>query len=160
MKKWWLVLALCILLYGCGTKETFETVDDADAQPVVQQKKEILLTVEEDAVILESDTGVMYLCDGYEVSAQIVSAGNLSGTLRDLTGFGAESMTVIETAASGMDRYEGVWTSAGEGGDMVGRVVVIDDGVWHYCVTISCPAEDAPALQQTWQKILSSVAIL
>lgn len=160
MRKWWLVTVLCLLLCGCGVKETFETVDDEMAKPVLQQKKEILLTVERDAVVLESEAGVLYVCDGYTMSKQILPSGNLNGTMQELTGFDAESLLVIETAVSGVDRYEGVWTAAGEGGDLVGRVVVMDDGLWHYCVTVSCAAEDAPALQQTWQKILSSITIL
>lgn len=159
MKKCCLFLLCGVLLCGCGAQETFETVDDEYVQSVMQEQREVLLTVEDDAVVLQGDTGCVYLCDGYEVTVEILSAGNLSGTFQTLTGFGTDDLTVIETVGSGVARYECVWAAAGEGGDMVGRAVILDDGIYHYCVTVLADADDAPALQKTTEEIFDSFGL-
>ena len=159
MRKCCLILVLCLFLCGCGVQETFETVEDDHAAAVMQEQKRISLQVEEDAVALQGDTGTIYLCDGYEVTAEILSAGNLNGTFQTLTGFGMDALTVVETSAGDTSRYECVWTAAGEQGDTVGRAVILDDGIYHYCVTVSAAAEDAAALQAAWQAILDSLTL-
>lgn len=155
------IIALCgLLLCGCSAAETFETVGDDYVQSAIQQQKTVSLSVEEGAVAIQGNTGTLYLCDGYEMMVEVCPAGNLSGTLEAVTGFGVEKLTVIETAAAELSRYECVWAAAGEGGDQVGRTVVLDDGLYHYCITFTASAEDAPALQLTWQKILETLNIL
>lgn len=156
MKKFCLFLLLPLLLCGCGTQETFETVDDEHVESVMQEQKTVLLTVEEDALTLQGDTGTIYLCDGYDLTVEIMDAGNLSGTFQNITGFGMDDLTVMETSSAEAARYECVWSAAGEGGDMVGRAVILDDGVYHYCVTVLADAEDALALQETWKEIFDS----
>lgn len=159
MKKCCLILFCALLLCGCHSAQTFETVADDDAQPVMQEARSIILTVDEDATVLQGDTGTIYLCDGYEVTVEILSAGNLSGTFESLTGFGVDDLTVIQTAASEAARYECVWSAAGEGGDVVGHAVVLDDGLHHYCVTAVAPSEDAAALQETWNELFRSFSL-
>ena len=160
MKKIAMLLLCALLLCGCSSAETFETLGDDHVQSVLQQEKTVHLTLEQGAVPLQGATGTLYLCDGYDVSVEVWKGGNVSGTLEALTGFRTDELTVIETSASGFARYECVWVSSGEGGDQVGRVVVLDDGVYHYCITFQAPADDAAALQVTWQRILDSVQIV
>jgi hypothetical protein len=159
MKKCVMLLLCALLLCGCRSADTFETLGDDHLQSVLQQQKKVQLTLEQGAVPVQGETGTVYFCDGYEVSVEVWKAGNISGTLQTLTGFGADDLMVIETSASGFVRYECIWVSTGEGGDQVGRVVVLDDGVYHYCITFQALADDAPALQLTWQQILDSVHI-
>lgn len=159
MKKCCLILVFVLLLSGCSTAETFETIADDHVEAVMKEERSIMLTVEEDAMVLQGEAGTMYLCDGYEVTVEILAAGNLSGTFRSLTGFGTDGLTVIETAATDVTRYECVWSAAGENGDMVGRAVVLDDGIYHYCLTVLADAEDAHALQETWKEIFDSFCL-
>lgn len=160
MKKWVCIMALALVLSGCGAEETFETVGDEYLQQVAQEKKELVLDVAEDAVILESSAGVQYLCDGYTVCTEILESGNIGGTLRTVTGMDQGALTIVETASAGLDRYESAWTAAGEGGDVVGRVMVLDDGVWHYCISVSAPAEQAGQFQKIWQELFSSARVI
>jgi hypothetical protein len=160
MKKWVWIMALAFVLSGCGTEETLETVGDEYLQQVVQEKKELVLDVPKNAMILESSAGTEYICDGYSVATQVLESGDLSGTLQTVTGLASDALTVVETSAGGVDRYESVWTAAGEGGDTVCRVLILDDGAWHYCVSISAPAEQAGRLQQIWQGLFNSARIL
>ena len=159
MRKCLLILILCGLLCGCSARETFETVEDEYVQSAMQPQKDILLEVDGDAVALQGDQGTIYLCDGYEVTVEVLSAGNLDGTVQTLTGFSMDALTVVETAAVDAARYECVWSSAGEEGDMVGRAVILDDGCFHYCVTVLADAGDAYSLQDTWQAIFDSFSI-
>ena len=120
-----------------------------------------LLTIPEEAtaVAVQGDAGTIYLCDGFEVTAQVLRAGDLSRTFRDLTGFESDGLTVMATAAIGWTRYECVWTSAGEQGDTVGRAVILDDGVYHYCLTLTADADDMSGLQDIFQKIINSYSL-
>ena len=70
-----------------------------------------------------------------------------------------EELTVVKTGTTGNLRYECVWTSAGEGGDAVGRAAVIDDGSYHYCLTVMATEEEAPQLRNTWQALFDSFTL-
>jgi VCBS repeat-containing protein len=65
----------------------------------------------------------------------------------------------MHTKQAETDRYESVWSAVGEGEDQVGRLVILDDGNYHYAVTVMAPAETAGELTKTWQKLLNSAVI-
>lgn len=160
MKKMYVILLIVILLSGCAPAETFETISDVDMSAVIGSAQTLQVRVEEDAYSMQGETGTIYLCDGYTVTVEVLPGGNLNGTLQALTGFGLDELTVIETAAMGIVRYECVWSAAGECGDVVGRIVIMDDGRYHYCVSVNADAEDAGALQAQWEEILSTIRIV
>ena len=157
MKKLCVILGLLLLLTGCSAAETFETIADAYGQQDLPEAKQVQLSIPKDAQPVVGSSGTLYLCDGYEITVQTMLGGNINETLRQLTGFESDDLTVMETAQMGQNRYECVWTAAGEGGDMVGRAVVLDDGCYHYCVTVMGNAENARQLQETFQQILTEV---
>lgn len=162
MKKCWIVLALVLFLAGCGAQETFETVSDALDAPAMAQMQQVQLVLPDEAALPSmenSDAGKIYLCDGYTVTVQTMEAGDLDKTLRQSTGFAKNQLTVMETERDGITRYECVWSAAGEGGDQVGRAVVLDDGCYHYVVTVMADFERAGDLTKTWQGILDSVTL-
>jgi len=161
MKKLCVFLLLCLLLTGCSARETFETIDDVHGEQPLAAPREVVLTLPENAAAqaIQSDYGQLYFCDGYEITLQTVPAGNLDATLRKLTGFGSDGLTVVETGLTENARYECVWTAAGEGGDMVGRAVVLDDGQYHYCLTAMAGADKAGRLRETWQSLFDSFTL-
>ena len=162
MKKVWTLLFSCILLVGCSAQPVFETVQDsADAPGLVQPRQiEVALPKEASAPTLHSeDTGALYLCDGYSLSVQTMAAGDLNGTMRALTGFSRDNLTVMETSPNGVTRYDCVWSAAGEGGDQVGRAVILDDGHYHYAVTVMTDFASAGDLAATWSAILDTVTL-
>ena len=156
MKKYCLILALLMLLTGCSAAETYETLGDIDMTPVLQEERNVVVTVEEGAQQIRGESGTIYLCDGYTVTVEVLTGGNISATFQSLTGFGVDDLTVIETSVGDVGRFECVWTAAGEGGDSIGRAAVLDDGAYHYCITVQSAANDAAALQMTWQEIFDS----
>lgn len=162
MKKCWIAAALALLLAGCGAQETFETVSDVYEVKDLPPAMQVQVMLPDDAAVPameDSRTGQIYLCDGYFVTVQILEAGDLNRTLQESTGFSKENLPIIETARDGLKRYECVWTSAGEAGDQVGRAVVLDDGSYHYVVTVMADAVRAGALQSDLQNVIDSVKL-
>ncbi len=158
MKKLCILLALLLTLTGCGAAETFETLANVcgENQP---EPKEVVLSAPEDAQVIGGTDGRLYLCDGYDIAVETLAGTDLDATLRQVSGFGADDLTVMETVQTELSRYEWVWTAAGEGGDTVCRSVVLSDGDYHYCVTVSAPAKAAGSLTDTWNALLASVTL-
>ncbi len=162
MKKVLFVLCFMLMLTGCNARETFETVDDIPLQPVVAQMQKLELTLPEEAAVTtmeNGEAGKIYLCDGYTLTVQTLDAGDVDRTLRQLTGFSKEKLMVMQTQTDDLKKLECVWTAAGEGGDQVGRALVLDDGNFHYAVTVMADAAMAGSLQTQWDAILDSAGL-
>ncbi len=153
---------LASMLSGCGVQETFETVNDTLMQPEQEPAKQVVLELPEDAAVpaMESDAaGSLYLCDGYFMTVQTVKSGDLNSTIKDATGFDRNVLPIIETTQGDVRRYECVWTAAGETGDQVGRLAVLDDGNYHYVVTVMADASKAGQLTGQWNQLFSALAL-
>ena len=162
MKKCWIIIA-ALLHSGCGAQETWETVADVYVQPVSADMQQLLVDVPQDAhaEAMQNDTGgKLYLCDGFTVSVQTLESGDLEKTLRTVTGYSREALTLIQTQQEDMKRYECVWTAAGEGETQVGRTCVLDDGNYHYVLSAMAAESAAPALQEAWEDMFASCCLL
>lgn len=162
MKKWWLCLPLLLILTGCGTEKDFETMSDQYIVPADTEPARVILELPEDAVVmtLQNDANdSLYLGDGFSVTVQTVSGGDLDATLRSVTGYSRENLQLYTLHRNGITRYECVWVSAGEGGEQMCRGMILDDGSYHYAISVFAPAEQAGALAQTWQQILDSAQL-
>ena len=162
MKKWvTFILLPLFFLSGCGGAETFETIADEAAVPVMAQPREIRVQLPEDAAapVLEGEGEQVYVCEGYEIIIETLSAGDVSGTFRDLTGYAKENLTVMETQWDQVSRYDFVWASAGETGDCLGRGVILDDGQYHYCMTL-LRAADREEDGAVWDRVFSSFDLI
>ena len=160
MKKLFYVLVCCLVLAGCSVKEAFEVMgDDYTPELPSQQQMVCMLPQEAAAQTVQNEYGQLYFCDGYEITMQTLPAGDLDKTLRELTGFGRNDLTVLQTGTAAPVRYECVWTAAGEGGDMVGRAAVLDDGNYHYCMTVMASQSDAAKLRETWKALFDSFTL-
>ncbi len=160
MKKILVILCAALLLTGCAA-ETFETVDDVYAPLEKPEPASVSLALPENAAAqaMEGDTGTIYFCDGFEVTVEILSSGDVDATLKALTGFGREALSVLQTRRGDADCYVCAWSSAGETGDQVGQAMVLDDGNYHYCICLMTAAESASDCLQAWQEILDSTAL-
>lgn len=161
MKRWFVLVVVGLLLSGCAAEGTFETLGDPYElhEDAIKQEIVCILPQEASAQTVQSDYGQLYFCDGYEIALQTFEAGDLDRTLRQLTGFGAEDITVIETGLTPAARYDFVWTAAGEGGDMVCRATVLDDGNYHYCMSVMASQADAPRLREAWKALFDSFTL-
>ena len=137
-------------------------MSDSYEQPEPPNPCQVTLELPEDAakaVLEDAGVGTLYLCDGYTVALQTLSSGNLDATLREVTGYGAEKVQLWERKEGDISRYVCVWTSVGEGGDQMGKATILDDGNYHYVLSVMSAAEDAGDLAQTWQQLMDSFNI-
>jgi hypothetical protein len=162
MKKVLSILLLAVMMAGCSAVETFEKVEDELQLPAGAQMAQVMLQLPADAAAAtwESEAGQLYLCQDYYVTLQVMEAGNLDRTLQELTGFDRQELALIHTRPSGTDRYDCVWTAAGEGGDQIGRAVVVSDGNYHYCLTTMGSAADTRHFLADWEKLFASFYIV
>ena len=162
MKLKFVMLCLMVLLLtGCGEQETFETISDEPVQSVMAQPREVSVRLPDNAVapVLENDAQQVYLSDDYEIILETKEAGDLNATIRALSGYDKEKLTVMETQWEDVTRYEFVWVSAGEQGDRLGRAVVLDDGNYHYCMSVLRDAEEPKMSQVVWSDVFSSFTL-
>lgn len=161
MKKCWLLFLAVVMISGCADQEVFEQVEDV-YQVMAPQAAVLYVQLPEEAAVTAMGSGqenAIYFCDGYTLTVQTLAGGDLDRTLRQVTGYAAERLTLLQTGTGETERYECAWTSAGEGGDQVGRLVLLDDGANHYAVTVMAPAETAGELSLTWDTVLDSVTL-
>jgi hypothetical protein len=162
MKKLCFVWAVAVLLLaGCGAPADFETMADEYTPGEVAAPQQTGMILDREAVSIGGDSGMdrIYLCDDFCVMVQTFSAGDLDETIRSVTGYQKEKLTVLEHRSQGVTGYECVWVSAGEGGDQVGRFLILDDGAHHYTISVMADAEKAGELTDTWQLLLNSFTI-
>lgn len=162
MKKWMIVGLLALTLCGCGAEETFETVADVWVTEAAAEMREVAVTLPGEAAVpaIESSSGRMYLCEGYEVYIQTMDAGDLNATIQTVSGYAAEELTVMETELDGVSRYEFVWASAGEKGERLGQGVILDDGNYHYVMSVLRDAETTKTSQVVWSEVFQSFRLV
>lgn len=161
VRKGLCLMLVCMLLGGCGAEETMETVADEWVEPVIVPAREIRVSLpEEVAPVTEDTTGSLYIASNYEIHIQTMSGGDLDETIRSISGHEREDLTVIATAPQGLHRYDLVWTAAGEGGDRVGRAVIVDDGEYHYTMTVLRDAGSVETDQVVWRTVFESFTLV
>lgn len=153
-----LIALLALLLTGCSAEETFETISDEILQPVMAQPGQILVNLPGETAmpVMENDSERMYLASDYEIYLQTMEAGDLNETIRTVSGYEKDALTVMHTQWEGIDRYDFVWSSAGENGDRIGRAAILDDGDYHYVLTV---LRDAENTQIVWNDVFSSFTL-
>ena len=161
MKKLVICLALLPLLTGCAGQQTVETVADVWDVPAMAEPRQILVDLPQDAAAgaMESDAGRIYLADDYEIFLETMPSGDLDATLRALCGRGKEELTVMETRQEDYKRYEFVWAAAGETGEQLGRAVILDDGNYHYCLSVLRPSDPVQTSQVVWSEVFQSFSL-
>ena len=162
-KLFFIGLALALVLCGCGARETLETIaDDIPVESVLGQMREISVRLPDGAVspVLKSEAEQLYLSEDYEILVQTCPAGNLNDTIRKLTGFDKEQLTVMETEQDGAKRYDFVWAAAGEDGERLGRTAVLDDGSYHYCLSVLRDADTTEKSQIVWRDVFDSFCLV
>lgn len=159
MKRWICALLLAVLLCGCGAEETLETVSDEWIVPAMAQPRKITVRLPENALspVLEQEGRQLYMAEGYELMLETQTAGDLNATIRHLSGYDRDNLTVIRTRQEHADRYDFVWTTAGEKGDRLGRGVILDDGDYHYCLSV---LRDSGKSQIVWRDVFSSFGLI
>lgn len=159
MKRFVLILALACLLAGCAPAD-YETMADEYLEPEQKAAAEMVAVLPPDATVMTMEGGEsIWLCDGFTLSMQTLAAGDLDATLRQVTGYGKDQLAVMTRQSEGLKRHECSWVCAGEGGDQVGRTVILDDGEYHYVLSLLTDAEKVSSLKEDWGRILETVSL-
>lgn len=150
------------LLSGCAAQETFETVSDPEVEVLAARPAELSVRLPDGAVapVLEGELEQVYTAEDYEIILQTLPAGDLDRTVRTLSGYDREKLTVMETQKGSVTRYDFVWTSAGEQGDRLGRAAVLDDGQYHYCLSVLRDTETKQNTQIVWSDVFESFELV
>ena len=161
MKKMVCILLCVVVMAGCASKGTFEQLQDVYAPEETPEPRRISLTLPEEAAAqtLTGNNGKLYFCDGYEIAVETLAGGDLNRTLKSVTGCEKEDLTLLQTGNGAITQWETVWTAAGEGTQRVGRVLILDDASYHYCISVMADALEAGALQENWEALFSSVVL-
>ncbi len=162
MRKCVLLLLIPALLGGCAAEDTFETVSDEWLMDAAAPVREVNLTLPEEAMVpaAQTDTGVLYHCDGYELMLQILPGGDLNATIRDLTGFDRDAASPVQTTPGDYKRFDLVWTCMGENAEQVGRAAVLDDGYHHYVLSVLADADSAGQYGDAWEAVFRSFTLI
>ncbi len=162
MKKLCFGMILVLMLGGCGNPAVFETMSDTYLVPEAVPVQQTSMLLSENSVIEIENTSSndsIYLCDDYCVMVQTFASGDIDATIRSVTGYAKDQLLVMQREVGDIRSYECVWASAGEGGDQMGRTIILDDGYHHYTLSVMADAEDAGELTDTWQLLLDSFQI-
>lgn len=158
MRRWlWIGLAM-LMLCGCGAEETYETVMDVweEQEPPAPRAISVILPGEAALPAMETDNGRAYISTDYEVYIQTMPGGDLGATMEAMSGFSQEALTVLSTTQADAQRYEFVWASAGEEGDYLGRGVILDDGNYHYTMSVLRNAQAVQNSSVVWDQVFST----
>ena len=161
MKKLLLIFVLVLCLGGCGVVDTFETLGELVFPDTPAEHRNLSFSVPKgaSAPVIQGENGQLYVCDGYELWVQTLPGGDMARTVKAVSGFAPEDLTVLEQQAEGVKRYDFAWTSAGEQGARIGRAAVLDDGNYHYVLTAMCDALDAGELRGAWDTAFQSLSL-
>lgn len=162
MKKCWIIPVIALLLSGCRAKPTFETIPDVCAEVVAQPAQQILVDLPQEAQVpaLRSEEGsTLYFCEDYTVMAYTLPAGNMDENLRTTTGYGKEDLRIMQSYAPEGECFVCAWTAAGEGEMLVGNAKIIDDGSYHYVVTVLSPESRSGAAGTQIRAVLDSMRL-
>ena len=125
---------------------------------------EIIISLPEkaaSAVMSSEETGTVYFCDDFVLTMQTTPGGDLHKTVWETSGYAYDRLPIVKTNQGAAQRYDYVWTAAGEQGDEIGRCAILDDGNYHYILTVMADAQKAGELTQTlWNDVFSSFQIV
>ena len=161
MKKVVFIALLVMLLCGCNARQTMETLGNVLQYQEAATPLDIHLELPGEPGIqtMHTEWGQIWFCHGYEITAETLPAGDISRTVMGISGYHKDTLTFLQTSAAGIARYECAWVSAGETGEEIHRAVILDDGSYHYVLTVCAAAEDAGSLQSTWEELLASFSV-
>lgn len=161
MRRIFAIALLGFILVGCGDTAVLETLGQIQHQPDAAPTMAVLqLDLPESAALqtLGAGTDRLYECDGFTLSVETLTGGDLTRTVRTLSGFDPEKLTILETATD-IRRFDWVWSAVGDNGDLLCRAAVLDDGNYHYCVCVFAPAGSTGALSQQWNELFASLRL-
>ncbi|MBO7251129.1 MAG: hypothetical protein J6V25_00725 [Oscillospiraceae bacterium] len=161
MKILWVILIL-MGLSGCAGEATFETVADVMVTEAPAQPKKVKLQLPKEvaAPVMDTEAQQIFVSEGYEIMVEKRPSGDLQGTVLQLSGYMPDKLTVLSTDQGEYRKHSFVWSCTGEQGDRLGKAVVLDDGNYHYCLSILWDAALTEEKQTQWDSVFASFSLV
>lgn len=163
MKKWLIriCLILGIMLCGCSGGEDFEVIADSLVDSPKPEPAKMVLTLPSDVTlsVMEGSDWECYEGEHYQIILQTCPSGSLDQTLQLVTGYSKEQLNVMEISATNVDKYFCAWSSVSEAGEVVGRCTILDDGMYHYCLSILIDAEVSGEVRDTINAVFATYSL-
>lgn len=160
MKRIVCVLVLVLVLSGCSAPvyETMGNVVHVSDQDELLRPIKLALSADA-AVLTASGTDLLYSCSGYSISLQTLPSGDLPATIRTISGYEPEQLTLVHSTCGDHSRYDWVWVAAGEEGEVLCRAAVLDDGHHHYSLCAYADADAVAELTELWNALFASFCL-
>ena len=162
MKKGIVWIMLMLLLTGCSSETTYETIGNVweESEPTaVQGTMDFALPEGARMEVLEENGSKYYSVGNWEIWTQVYPSGNIRSTIELVTGLEPDMPTVVRQQVEDMTCHETAWSTTGEDGMKAARTAVLDDGNYHYCISVMVPESDAEEVGDFFTQILDSVSI-
>lgn len=158
--KWILSVALLLALTGCSAAPTWETVEDASLQEMVQAASyEIQMALPDGAeLVWETDTEKQYQLNQMEIETIRYYAADLNAAVEYVSGFAADQLDILETSRFGMPEYRFAWCSQSEEGVRLYQADLVMDGMTCYALVCSAP-ESAGAFHDQARQVFSAFGL-
>ena len=168
MKRCVLLLGSVVLLLalaGCQAQVQWETVDDEAVSVSAPASEPYVITfgVPEGTSkqeISNSHQTLYVQKDGdFEILSDVLVASSLDDAVRQVSGFGADELTLVETDQSGMTKYQFAWASSGDEGGYVSRAAMVEDLGYYYVLVFSTREEVGNAYDDCAEAVFSSFGL-
>lgn len=160
-----LLLCCCLFLTGCGPREpVWETVEDI--QPVYavanwqEEAYSISLSLPEEAALLtEWEGGRTYgIGEDYRIETSVFLTSCLDSAVRQLSGFDAHGLTIVETERFDLPEYHFAWFDGSGKGHLCQADLVLD-GETCYAVVCSRTEASGAAGDEMTRAVFSSFGL-
>ncbi len=161
------LLLLSMLLCGCAAAEpTWETVDDVlPSDPVSAWQEEaytITIGVPAQTELLATSNGwKLYAAESgdYEIQTGTFLASSLDSAVRQLSGYDAGRLLIVETTRFDLPEYQFAWYSDGEEGGRLSQADLVMDGYRCYAVVCSRAEAAGSAYDSSIRQVFSSFGL-
>ena len=157
MKKTLAFILCALLLTGCAQPTALQTVSDTYGVPEIPEAEKVSFWLPDGAALTVSEgAGELYVCEDFTALVQVFSSGDLAATVRAVTGYEKEKLELLGWKTPQGQHWECAWASAGEAGDQIARTLILDDGNYHYTLTLQAEAAKGGELALTWNDIFQT----
>lgn len=162
--KWVTVIMLLVFLAGCSSAPVWEQIDDVLPQDLAAASKanayEISLALPEQAqTVWEHGNERLYELSNMDVLTLRFQAMDLNAAVRQISGFGAEKLNILQTTRFDCPEYQFTWFTQTEEGGRLHRADLIMDGMTCYAVVCSSPEEAGESFGREAQAVLSTFGL-
>jgi hypothetical protein len=163
MRKWLvgLFLLLSAMLCSCTNAEDFEVISDTVVDFQMQEPAKVKLKIPDDAALSVMGSGdrLSYEGDHYQIIVQTLSSGDLDETLQIITGYSKKHLNPMKLTEENYNKYLCAWSAVSEEGEIVGRCAVLDDGRYHYCLSVLVGAQISGEMREEIDALFANYSL-